>query len=135
MLGLGILSGLLVVPLFGALFIAFFLKEDEAGARNARWVAIWTTLVVFLLSLFAWREFDIAKAGFQLVERREWLGEGIVYQLGVDGISMPFVLLTTFLMPFCILASWESISKRVREYMIAFLVLETMMIGVFVALD
>jgi NADH-quinone oxidoreductase subunit M len=134
MLGFGILTGLLVLPLVGALFIAFGLKEDDAGVRNARWVALWTTIVTFVLSLFAWAGFDTAKAGFQLVERKEWLGP-IVYQLGVDGVSMPFVLLTTFLMPFCILASWESIAKRVREYMIAFLVLETMMLGVFVALD
>jgi NADH-quinone oxidoreductase subunit M len=135
MLGLGILSGLIILPLVGALFIAFGLKEDDAGTRNARWVALWTTLAVFILSLFAWAQFDIAKAGFQLVERKEWLGQAVVYQLGVDGISMPFVLLTTFLVPFCIVASWESITKRVREYMIAFLVLETMMLGVFVALD
>ncbi len=135
MLGLGILSGLIILPLVGALFIAFGLKEDDAGARNARWVALWTTLAVFVLSLFAWGQFETAKAGFQLVERKEWLGQAVVYQLGVDGISMPFVLLTAFLVPFCIVASWESITKRVREYMIAFLVLETMMLGVFVALD
>jgi NADH-quinone oxidoreductase subunit M len=135
MFGFGILSGLLVLPLVGALFIAFLLKEDEAGVRNARWVALWTSLVTFVLSLFAWNLFDTAKAGFQLIERKEWLGSAIVYQLGVDGISMPFVLLTTFLVPFCIVASWESITKRVREYMIAFLVLETMMLGVFQALD
>jgi NADH-quinone oxidoreductase subunit M len=135
MFGLGILSGLLVIPLVGAAFIALALKEDEAGVRNARWVALWTTLATFLLAMIAWFQFDIAKAGFQLVERREWLSDKIVYQLGVDGISMPFVILTAFLMPFCIVASWESVRKRVREYMIAFLVLETMMIGVFVALD
>ncbi len=132
--GFGILSGLLVLPLVGAIFIAFALKDDEAGVRNTRWVALWTTLATFLLSLIAWAAFDTAKPGFQLVERKEWIGP-IVYQLGVDGVSMPFVLLTAFLMPFCIVASWESVTKRVREYMIAFLVLETMMIGVFVALD
>jgi NADH-quinone oxidoreductase subunit M len=135
MFGLGILSGLIILPLAGALIIAFLLKDDEAGVRNTRWVALWTTLAVLVLSIIAWNNFDTAKAGFQLVERKEWLGNAIVYQLGVDGISMPFVLLTAFLMPFCIVASWESINKRVREYMIAFLVLETMMIGVFVALD
>jgi NADH-quinone oxidoreductase subunit M len=135
MFGLGILSGLLVLPLIGALFIALALKDDEAGVRNARWTALWATLATFILAMIAWSQFDIAKAGFQLVERREWLSDTIVYQLGVDGISMPFVILTAFLMPFCIVASWESVTKRVREYMIAFLVLETMMIGVFVALD
>ncbi len=135
MLGLGILSGLLILPLVGALFIAFALKDDAAGQRNTRWVALWTTLATLLLTLFAWADFDTTKAGFQLIERREWLGPSIVYQLGVDGVSMPFVLLTAFLMPFCVVASWESVTKRVREYMIAFLVLETMMIGVFTALD
>jgi len=73
--------------------------------------------------------------GFQLVERKHWLGEQIVYQLGVDGISLPFVLLTTFLMPFCIVASWETVQTRVREYFALFLLLETLMIGVFVSLD
>jgi NADH-quinone oxidoreductase subunit M len=75
------------------------------------------------------------RSAFQLVEERNWFGAGLVYKLGVDGMSLPFVLLTTFLMPFCILASWKSITFRVKEYMIAFLVLETLMIGVFCALD
>src|SRR5690606_23409114 len=73
--------------------------------------------------------------GFQMVEKHDWLDSGISYHMGVDGISMLFVILTTFLMPLCILASWEAIEKRVKEYMIAFLILETLMIGVFTALD
>ncbi len=72
MLGFGILTGLLVLPLVGALFIAFALRDDEAGVRNTRWVALWTTAAVFVLSLVAWSQFDIAKGGFQLVERKEW---------------------------------------------------------------
>ena len=132
--GFGLLSGLTILPLVGAALI-LLLKPDEAGERNARWTAIWTTLVTFALSLYAWSQFDSAKAGFQLVEKKSWIGESIVYQMGVDGISMPFVLLTTLLMPFCILASWTSIRFRVKEYMAAFLVLETMMIGVFTSLD
>ena len=135
MLGLGILSGLLLLPIVGALIIAFLLKDDDAGVRNTRWVSLWTTLAVFILALFAWKDFDTAKAGFQLIERKEWLSDRIVYQLGVDGISMPFVLLSTFLTPLCILASWEAIQTRVREYMVAFLVLETFMVGMFCALD
>ena len=87
MAGFGILSGLLALPLVGALFIAFALKEDEAGIRNARWVALWTTLVAFILSLFVWSGFDTGKAGFQFVERKEWLGP-IVFQLGVDGVEV-----------------------------------------------
>jgi NADH-quinone oxidoreductase subunit M len=132
---IGILSGLLILPLVGAAFILLALRDDEAGLRNTRYVALWTTIATFLLSLVAWARFDASKAEFQLVERAPWVGDTIVWQLGVDGISMPFVLLTTLLMPFCILASWEAIRNRVREYMVAFLVLETLMIGVFAALD
>ena len=134
MFGFGILTGLLVLPLVGAAFI-LFQRNDEAGLRNIRWAALLTTLVTFLLSLYAWALFDAGNPGFQLVEERAWLVGGLTYKLGVDGISMPFVLLTTFLMPFCIGASWDSITTRVKEYMVAFLVLETFMIGVFVALD
>jgi len=135
MFGLGILSLLLLLPLVGAAFILAFLKQDEAGNRNARWVALWTTIITFLVSLVAWSQFDPAQSGFQLIERKTWIGDNIIYQLGVDGISMPFVLLTTLLMPLCIGASWKSVTLRVKEYMALFLLLETMMIGVFVSLD
>ena len=91
--------------------------------------------MVFVLSLSPGSSSTRRARRFQLVEQKSWFGSGLIYKLGVDGISIPFVLLTTFLMPFCILASWESIAKRVKEYMIAFLVLETLMIGVFCALD
>ncbi|HRJ69129.1 MAG TPA: NADH-quinone oxidoreductase subunit M [Beijerinckiaceae bacterium] len=134
MFGFGILSGLTFLPLVGAAFV-LLQRDDAAGLRNARWAALWTTLVAFVLSLVAWGRFDTAKAGFQLLEKKAWFGTEMVYQMGVDGISMPFVLLTTLLMPLCILASWESIQTRVREYLAAFLVLETLMIGVFTALD
>ncbi len=134
MFGFGILSGLLVLPLAGAAFV-LLQKDDEAGRRNIRWGAFWTTIVTFLLSLVALSRFDAAKAGFQLVERKAWLGTEITYQLGVDGIAMPFVILTTFLMPFCIAASFNAIQKREKEYYALFLLLETLMIGVFVALD
>ena len=135
MFGFGILSGLIVLPLVGAAFILALRGDSAPVQNNARWAALITTLVTFILSLVAWNRFDIANPGFQLLEQKAWLGETILYKLGVDGISMPFILLTTFLMPFCILASWQSIETRVREYMIAFLVLETLMIGVFAALD
>ena len=135
MFGFGILTGLVVLPLVGAAFILLQPGKDEASVRNVRWAALFTTLITFALSLFAWGQFDIGNPGFQLVEQKAWMGSGLSYKLGVDGISMPFVLLTTFLMPFCIAASWDSITTRVKEYMIAFLVLETMMIGVFCALD
>ncbi len=91
--------------------------------------------MTFLVSLVAWGRFDIANPAFQLVEEGAWLSDTIRFKLGVDGFSMPFILLTTFLMPFCIVASWVNVEKRVKEYFIAFLVLETLMIGVFAALD
>jgi NADH-quinone oxidoreductase subunit M len=131
----GILSGLLVLPLVGAAFILTLRGDSEAARSNARWAALATTLATFILSLIAWGRFDTATANFQLVESHTWLTETIRFKLGVDGFSMPLILLTTFLMPFCILASWESIGHRVKEYFVAFLVLETTMIGVFCALD
>ena len=135
MFGFGLLSGLLILPLVGAAFI-LTLRGDEASVRsNARMVALITTAITFALALVAWNRFDSGSAQFQLIESHGWLSETIRFKLGVDGFSMPFVLLTAFLMPFCILASWESIEHRMKEYMVAFLVLETLMIGVFVALD
>jgi len=134
MFGFGILSGLIFLPLLGAALV-LVQREGEAGDRMSRWISLWTTLVTFLLSLVAWGRFDATQAGFQLLEKKTWFDDTIIYQLGVDGISMPFVLLTTFLMPLCILASWQSISTRVREYFAAFLILETLMLGVFAALD
>ncbi|MCG8560803.1 MAG: NADH-quinone oxidoreductase subunit M, partial [Hyphomicrobiales bacterium] len=121
--------------LMGALFIFLIRSDDEVAVRNARYVALWTTMITFVVSLLIWVDFDPTTSEFQFVESHEWLGGAISYRMGLDGISMPFVSLTTFLMPICILASWESITDRVREYMIAFLVLETLMIGVFCALD
>ncbi|EKF20196.1 NADH-quinone oxidoreductase subunit M [Nitratireductor pacificus] len=130
-----ILSTVTFLPLVGA-FLILLIREDGPGARrNIRNVALLTTVFTFVLSLFIWLGFDASVPGFQMVEKREWLDSGISYHMGVDGISMLFVILTTFLMPFCILASWEAIDKRVKEYMIAFLILETLMIGVFCALD
>jgi NADH-quinone oxidoreductase subunit M len=131
----GVLSGLLILPLIGAALILLVRGEDEAALSNIRYMALFTTVVTFVFSLWAWWQFDPANSAFQLVEQASWVSSSITFKLGVDGYSLPFVILTTFLMPFCILASWTSIERRVREYMIAFLVLETLMIGVFVALD
>jgi len=130
-----ILSLITFLPLVGALLIFLIQADEEVAARNARWVALWTTAITFILSLTIWVGFDTSTADFQFVEKAGWLGNSINYHMGVDGISMLFVILTTFLMPFCILASWESIQTRVKEYMIAFLILETLMIGVFCSLD
>ena len=135
MLGLGLLSGLLILPLVGAAFILSLRGDDEAVRSNTRWAALAATVATFLLSLVAWSRFDPSSPQFQLVESHAWLTETIRFKLGVDGFSMPFILLTTFLMPFAILSSWESVQHRLKEYMVAFLVLEATMIGVFAALD
>jgi NADH-quinone oxidoreductase subunit M len=130
-----ILSVTTFLPIVGALLIYAVRGEDEAAARNARWIALWTTLVTFAVSLILVWRFDASSADFQFVEKASWLATGITYHMGVDGISLPFVILTTALMPFCIVASWKSITNRVREYMMAFLLLETLMVGTFSALD
>jgi NADH-quinone oxidoreductase subunit M len=129
-----ILSVITFLPLLGALFIALQ-TDDEAGVRTTRWAALWTTLITFAISLILLWRFDPGSADFQFLEKRPWLGGAINYSMGVDGISLPFVILTTALLPICIVASWSAIQRRVREYMIAFLVLETLMIGTFCALD
>ncbi|MEZ2330571.1 NADH-quinone oxidoreductase subunit M [Mesorhizobium sp. RCC_202] len=130
-----ILSLVTFLPLVGVLLILFINDDNDNGRRNIRAIAFITTAFTFVVSLFIWSGFDNTQAGFQFVEKSAWLDSGISYHMGVDGISMLFVILTTFLMPFCILASWEAIEKRVKAYMIAFLILETLMIGVFCALD
>lgn len=130
-----ILSAVTFLPLIGAAFIFLIRGNDDAANQNARYVALWTTAITFLISLLIWIDFDTSTADFQFVEKHTWLGGVFNYYMGVDGISMLFVILTTFLMPICILASWEAINNRVREYMIAFLILETLVIGVFCALD
>jgi len=134
MSGWPVLSLTTFLPLVGAAFILLIRGEDAASIRNARHIALWTTVATFLVSLVIVRDFNYGTSDFQFVEKAEWLGP-ISYHMGVDGISMPFVILTTFLLPICIIASWVSIEKRVKEYLIAFLVLETLMIGVFCALD
>lgn len=135
-------------PLIGALCIMLrrmMLKTNDDGSvsaeeqaqmdKVARGAALVFTVGTFLISLFVYGLYDPSIAGYQLVEQHGWIGGGIGYKMGVDGISILFVLLTTFITPICILASWNSIKSRVSDYMIAFLVLETLMIGVFCALD
>ena len=131
-----ILTIVTFVPLFGALFLLLIRGDDETVARNSRHVTIWVTGFTFLLSLALLIGFDPTDNSYQFVEKAQWLpGTGIGYHMGIDGISLPFVLLSTFLTPLAVLASWKAIKVRVREYMIAFLVLETMMVGMFVSLD
>ncbi len=134
---LPLLSIITFLPLVGAVIIMLARDEDEARlATNARNMALWTSFITFVVSLLIWFGFETGTAEFQFVEKAEWLPQfGIGYHMGVDGISMPFVLLSTLLTPICVLASWEAVKHRVKEYMIAFLVLETMMVGMFCALD
>src|ERR1700761_2681359 len=131
-----ILSVVTFLPLVGAILIYILARGgDEAAARNARWIALWATLVTFAVSLILVWHFDPTQPDFQFVEKTSWLATGITYHMGVDGISLPLLVLTTAILPFCIIASWKSVTRRVTEYMMAFLILETLMIGTFCALD
>ena len=132
--GWPILSTVTFLPLVGALLIFALRGDDESAARNARYIALWTTLITFAISLLLWIDFDPTTAKFQFVEERAWLGP-IRFHMGIDGISMLFVILTTFLMPLTVLSTYSAIKTRVREFMIAFLILETLMLGVFCSLD
>ena len=130
------LSVVIGVPLLGAAMIAVISGPAEYVVRNVRAVALWTTLFTFALSLALWAAFEPGTAEFQFVQRAAWIpGLGVEFHLGVDGISVLFVVLSSFLTLLCVVASWESITERVKEYAIAFLVMEAMMNGVFCALD
>ena len=130
------LSVITFAPMIGVLFILLIRGNPEVEARNTRAVALWTSLITFAVSIGIWVKFDNAIVGFQFEEKAVWMESlGLAYHLGVDGISMFFILLSTLLTVLCIAASWISITDRVKEYMISFLVLETLMIGMFSALD
>ena len=131
-----VLTVLTFLPLAGVVFLLLIRGSEAVVARNARHVALWVSGFTLLLALALLMNFDPDYLGYQFVDKGDWLvGEGIGYMMGVDGISMPFIVLSAFLTPLAILASWNSVQSRVREYMIAFLVLETLMIGTFAALD
>src|SRR5690242_8913221 len=131
-----LLSLVTFLPIAGVFAIMILRGAAEDVARNARWIALWTSLIDLALSLIIWVRFDPTTSDFQFVEQAEWLPQfHIAYQMGIDGISLFFVVLSAFLTPICVVASWTSVKVRVKEYMIAFLVLETLMIGMFCALD
>jgi NADH-quinone oxidoreductase subunit M len=134
-MGWPILSAMLLLPVVGIGLIMSYRGDEAAVARMARFTALWSTLLVFALAVLLWLDFDTGSAEFQFVEKLDLFGGYFAYHMGVDGMSLLLIVLTAFLMPICILASWESIAKRVREYMIAFLLMETLMIGVFASLD
>ncbi|MDO5529561.1 MAG: NADH-quinone oxidoreductase subunit M, partial [Paracoccus sp. (in: a-proteobacteria)] len=129
-----ILSIITFLPIVAAAIMAVLLRgDDEAAQRNAKNLALFATTATFIISLVVLFGFDRGNPGFQFVEEHEWV-MGLTYRMGVDGISVLFVMLTTFLMPLTVLSAW-GVKARVKEYMIAFLVLEGLMIGVFTALD
>ena len=131
-----ILTLVTFMPLLGVVFLLMIRSSGAVADNNAKFVALWTSGFTFVISLVLLFGFDNSASGYQFEEFTPWIsGANINYHLGVDGISMPFVLLSTFLTPFAILASWKSITNRVKDYMIAFLVLETMMVGMFSSLD
>ena len=128
-----VLSTLICLPLIVAVILLLVPARYTSIIKTS---ALYTSLVVFIISLYLWAAFDNSTAKFQFVESYEWIGaSNINFYLGIDGISLFFVILTTLLIPICILASWEAIKTNVKEYMIAFLLLESFVIAVFCLLD
>ncbi len=129
-----ILSSLILLPIVGALFL-FFTKDKDGNNLTAKYVALFTTLVNFLISIYLWIYFDQTSSTFQFVEERIWIKDFINYKVGVDGISILFILLTTFITPLCIVSVNNTVKNRLRDFLIAILIMESFMIGVFCALD
>ena len=129
-----ILSSLILLPLIGAFFL-FFTKSRGENKITVKYVALFTSLVNFFLSIYLWLLFDQTTSDFQFVEERVWIKNLINYKVGVDGISILFIILTTFITPLCIISVNNSIKSRLNEFLIAILIMETFMIGVFCSLD
>ena len=130
-----ILSAIIFIPLIGAFFIFVTKGIQKNVEKNSKYVAIFSSLTNFLLSIFLWYSFDTTTADFQFVEKKKWMEGFINFQLGVDGISILFILLTTFIAPVCIFSAIHSIKFKIKEFLIAILVMETLMLGVFCSLD
>ena len=130
-----ILSAIIFIPLIGAFFIFVTKGVQKNVEKNSKYVAIFSSLTNFLLSIFLWYSFDTTTADFQFVEKKNWIEGFINFQLGVDGISILFILLTTFIAPVCIFSAIHSIKFKIKEFLIAILVMETLMLGVFCSLD
>ena len=129
-----ILSSLILLPTIGALFI-FFVRSSNSQYQSSKYVALFITLANFFLSLYLWIVFDKSIVDFQFVEEREWISRFVNYKVGVDGISILFILLTTFITPICVITVNATIKNRLKDFLIAILILETFMIGVFCSLD
>jgi len=130
-----ILSAVTFLPLIGSIFILLIKDSSDKSINNAKYVAIFTSFVNFLLSIFLWFSFDTSTADFQFIENKQWVKGYFNFKFGVDGISILFILLTTFITPLCILSVINSVKERIKEFLIALLVMETLMIGVFCSLD
>ena len=130
-----ILSTIIFIPLIGALFILVNKGEQKTVVKNSKYVAIFSSLANFLLSLLLWFSFDNTTSDFQFIEEKNWINGFINFQLGIDGISILFILLTTFIAPICIFSGIHSIKFKIKEFLIAILVMETLMLGVFCSLD
>tara|TARA_B100000029_G_scaffold426208_1_gene434985 strand:+ start:2811 stop:4304 length:1494 start_codon:yes stop_codon:yes gene_type:complete len=130
-----ILSAIIFIPLIGAFFIFITRGSQKTIEKNSKYVAIFSSLVNFFLSLFLWYSFDPSTAAFQFVEEKKWIRGFIDFKLGIDGISILFILLTTFVTPICIFSGIQSIKFKIKEFLIAILVMETLMLGVFCSLD
>ena len=130
-----LLSVIIFLPLIGSIII-LFIKEDDVTSNNIKWSALLTSIGTFILSLTLWFQFDYLNPSYQFEEKFRWFDDfNFHYHIGVDGISLFMILLSTFLTPICILASWSNVKKRIKEYMLAFLFLETVMIGMFASID
>ena len=130
-----ILSAIIFIPFIGALFISITRGEQKIVLKSSKYVAIFSSLANFFLSIFLWFSFDASTSEFQFVEKRDWIKGFINFHLGIDGISMLFILLTTFIAPICIFSGINSIKFKIKEFLIAILVMETLMLGVFCSLD
>jgi len=134
MINFPILSSLILLPIIGALFL-FFTKDKNGNNLTAKYVSLFTTIVNFLVSIYLWILFDQSTSNFQFIEDREWINGFINYKVGVDGISILFIILTTFITPLCIISVNNTVKVRLRDFLIAILIMESFMIGVFCALD
>ena len=128
-----ILSTLIFLPLLSSIFI--FLTRDKKNNYGAIYISLFSSTATFILSLFLWYSLDLSTAEFQFIEEKSWINNFIKFKLGVDGISILFIVLTTFITPICIISCINSVKTRVKEFLIAILILETFMIGVFCSLD
>ena len=128
-----ILTTLIFLPLVSSIFI--FLSKVQKNDNSAIYISLFSSLATFILSLFVWFSLDLSSADFQFLEEKSWINDFIKFKLGVDGISILFIVLTTFITPICIISCVNSVKSRVKEFLIAILVLETFMLGVFCSLD